>query len=226
MKDLQVWLTYHDKSQIEEYGLIETDIIRLFRGNDTQVSGKNINGLNKFYSEICTLYYVWKNNLRSSTVGFCHYRRKFQNVLELEKGQCQVLDIKKNSPIFPHYKLAHNFQDLYDVIEILENKYGKTNKYSQYLMTGNVFVPFCSFIMWYNDFNHLCDWLFPILFAWDEKNKLGMNPEKYMKKAQADFRYDNVDYQCRAVAFLAERLVSCYIVTEMHPLCVSDLNTL
>ena len=52
---------------------------------------------------------------------------------------------------------------------------------------------------------------------------LDMNPAMYMEKAQRDFRYDDVNYQCRAVAFLAERLISCYIVCNMIPFCVNTL---
>lgn len=60
MSDLQIWQTYHDESQLKEFNLVETDVIRLFAGNDIYVQGENINFLNKFYSEICTLYYVWR----------------------------------------------------------------------------------------------------------------------------------------------------------------------
>ena len=49
MEDLTIWLTYHDVKQIEEYKLVETDTIRLFKGNDVSVKGENINHLNKFY---------------------------------------------------------------------------------------------------------------------------------------------------------------------------------
>ena len=223
MSDLQIWQTYHDESQLKEFNLVETDVIRLFAGNDIYVQGENINFLNKFYSEICTLYYVWKNNKISSLVGFCHYRRTFSIVLELEKGQCQVLGINHNDPVFAHYKQAHNYQDIYDVVDILNSQYGNSNKYSKYLMNGNKFIPFCSFIMVYEDFDALCKWLFPILFAWDKMHGLEMNPEKYMEKARRDFRYGDINYQCRTIAFLAERLISCYIVTEMTPMCISCL---
>ena len=33
MRDLTIWLTYHDDSQIEQYGLREDDVFRLFKGN-------------------------------------------------------------------------------------------------------------------------------------------------------------------------------------------------
>lgn len=114
MNDLMIWVTYHDDKQIPQYGLKETDTIRLFKGNDVSIDGDSINHLNRFYSELTTMYYVWKNGL-------------------------------------------------------------------------------------------------------------DMNPARYMEKAQQDFRYDDVNYQCCAVAFLAERLISCYIVCNMKPFCVKTL---
>lgn len=51
MQELQIWITYHDDRQIEEYGLKEDDVYRLFKGNASNVDGENINHLNAFYSE-------------------------------------------------------------------------------------------------------------------------------------------------------------------------------
>ena len=31
MSELQVWITYHDDSQIEDFGLAEDDVFRLFK---------------------------------------------------------------------------------------------------------------------------------------------------------------------------------------------------
>lgn len=215
-------MTYHDDQLLTEYNLKETDTISLFKGNETSVKGDNINYLNRFYSELTTMYYVWKNKKKSKLVGFCHYRRLFNDCFGMEEGQCQVMAINR-TPVFQHYKMAHNYQDIYDTVEILNERYGEGNKYSKYLLRGNVFIPCCCFIMNYFDFEKLCEWLFPILFLWDKKNGLNMNPVKYMEKAQRDFRYDDVNYQCRAVSFLAERLISCYFITEMKPFCVTSL---
>ena len=35
MQALQIWITYHDYTQIEDYELAEDDVFRLFKGNDT-----------------------------------------------------------------------------------------------------------------------------------------------------------------------------------------------
>ena len=65
MKDLTIWCTYHKDEQIQQFGLLEDDVMRLFKGNDTGIEGENINHLNPFYSEIVTLYYVWKTESKA-----------------------------------------------------------------------------------------------------------------------------------------------------------------
>lgn len=223
MNDLTIWVTYHDDSQIEQYGLREDDVFHLFKGNDPHVSGDNINLLNPFYSELVTLYWVWKNHKYSKKVGFCHYRRKFRRLVDISEGQCQVLAINENCPIFIHYKTWHNYQDFYDAVDILNEQYGNGNPYSKYLLEGRIFVPFCCFVMHWEDFDRLCNFLFPILDAFDKKHGLNRKPERYMAKTVHDFRYDNVMYQRRAISFLAERLISCYIVCNMKPFCINEL---
>ncbi len=66
MNDLTIWLTYHNDKQIQEFGLKETDTIRLFKSNDVSIAGDNINHLNRFYSELTTMYYVWKNRMEDA----------------------------------------------------------------------------------------------------------------------------------------------------------------
>ncbi len=130
-----------------------------------------------------------------------------------------------STPLSNHYKLNYNYQDYYDIIDILNDKYGVDNKYTKYMLESNVFIPFCSFIMHYEDFESLCEFLFPILFEFDRRHNLGMDPERYMAKAKRDFRYDNQAYQARAISFLAERLISAYLVCNMNIVTVCSLTT-
>ena len=226
VKDLTMWLTYHDDAQIEQYGLKEDDTIRLFKGNDLSVEGDSINHLNRFYSEMTTMYWVWKNRHESRYVGFCHYRRRFTHMMELEQNECQVMEVV-NLPctVWQHYKDAHNYNDYYDIVDILNEKYGEGNQYAEYMLNSKTFIPFCSFIMRWGDFESLCEFFFPILFELDRRHGLSMDADRYWAKAEKDFRYDNKDYQARAMSFLAERLISCYIICHMNAVCVKALNT-
>lgn len=224
MKDFQMWITYHHDEQIQQYSLREDEHTRLFKGNDLQVGGDNINHLNAFYSEVVTLYWVWKNNAKSRLVGFSHYRRTFGRLLTLDRGECQVLAVNSRCDVFRHYKLAHNYHDLCGVVDILDDTYGKDNKYSHYLLEGGVFIPFCCFVMNWDDFLRLCNFLFGVLFEFDRRNGLCMDASRYREKAERDFPYDDVGYQQRSMGFLAERLISCYLLQEMKVLCVNEIN--
>jgi len=224
--DLTIWLTYHDDAQIGQYGLKEDETLRLFKDNDTDVEGDNINHLNRFYSEMTTMYWVWKNRHQSRLVGFCHYRRRFTHQMDLEKGECQVMEvIRFPFTVFQHYKDAHNYNDYYDVVDILNGKYGEGNPYTDYLLHSKTFIPFCSFIMHWEDFTAMCEFFFPILFEFDRRHGLSMSAEKYWAKAERDFRHDDKTYQARAMSFLAERLISCYMVCHMDAVCVKALKT-
>jgi hypothetical protein len=226
MNNLIVWQTYHDDRQILEYGLHEDEFLRLFKGNDTTIKGKNINYLNAFYSEITTLYWVWKNHVYSNYIGFCHYRRRFSYYLELNDNECEVLEIAHlSSNMLQYYKTWHNYHDYCELIDLVNEKYGKNNPYSENLIYNNVFVPYCSFIMQYEYFEKLCEFMFDLLFLLDKKMGLNMEAINYQNKAKKDFPYGaDITYQQRAFSFLAERLISSYIITNMKPICVKGIN--
>lgn len=224
MEKLNVWITYHDDELIEKYNLKEEKEIHLFNSNNTAVKGENINYLNKFYSELVTFYWVWKNHVESKYIAMCHYRRLFDQFLEVEPDVCQVMNIQRwRITVREQYKSAHNYHDYDDIIDILNKQYGKGNKYSNYMLNGHEFIPCCCFVMCYENFERLCEFVFPVLFEFDKMHNLNMNVDNYRRKAEIDFRYENIDYQQRAMSFLAERLVSCYIVCNMKAICLDTL---
>jgi hypothetical protein len=137
-----------------------------------------------------------------------------------------VLDIVRlSSNLLQHYKTWHNYLDYCDLVDVVNQKYGKGNKYSEHLIYNNVFVPYCCFIMHYEHFEKLCEFLFDLLFSLDKKLGLNMEADNYANKAKKDFPYGaDVVYQQRAFSFLAERLISSYIVTNMKPICVKGIN--
>ena len=60
-----IWCTYHDKQQLIDYDLHESEHFKLFNTNDLNMQGDNINYLNEYLAEFVCLYYVWKNNIKS-----------------------------------------------------------------------------------------------------------------------------------------------------------------
>jgi hypothetical protein len=84
---------------------------------------ENINELNRFLSEYVGMWYVWKNNLKSKYVGFCHYRRMINykdiNFKDIDGGGIQYFykfmltpEYRKNNFIenteFPFMRRLHN----------------------------------------------------------------------------------------------------------------------
>jgi len=76
MIDYKIWCTYHDKKLIEEYNLRELNNFKLFYTKENFENNViSLNYVQEFLNEWVTQYYVWKNNIKSDLVGFCHYRR-------------------------------------------------------------------------------------------------------------------------------------------------------
>ena len=73
--DYKIWCTYHDKQLIKTHDLCETDNFKLFYTKDN-LAGYSLNYAQLYLNEFVTQYYIWKNQIKSDYVGFCHYNRK------------------------------------------------------------------------------------------------------------------------------------------------------
>lgn len=71
-----IWCTYHDNKLLEEYDLKETENFKLFY-TKSKLPEYSINYVELYLNEFVTQYYIWKNQIKSDYVGFCHYRRNF-----------------------------------------------------------------------------------------------------------------------------------------------------
>ena len=216
--EYKIWVTYHDDAFVSQYGLRNDEHHILFASHK-DAGGENINYLNPVYSEMVTMWYVWKNQLRSDYVGFEHYRRHLNVVRMPKDGACQVYQILNfnDKTVYEQYAQWHNHEDMDAVLSVLEEKYGKDNKYSDYIIKSHLLIAKCTYLMKWDDFCTLCDFLFPILEAYTKKcgfEGLG-TLEDWHNKAVNDFAGDRPEYQRRVVSFLAERLISAWIYNEM-----------
>ncbi len=215
--EYRIWVSYHKDELIEKYGLSEDEHHTLF-ATHMDVAGKNINHMNPVYSEMVTMWYVWKNNLKSDYVGFEHYRRHLDIKSMPGKGECQIfraIDFGSMT-IYDQYARCHNAKDMDCVLGILDEKYGKGNPYSAHIKSGHVLIANCCFIMKWHDFLKLCSFLFPLLD--DFAAACGISNtcvSEWREKAKKDFRGYRTDYQTRVLSFLAERLISSWISTNM-----------
>lgn len=114
----------------------------------------NINYANKVLCEMCTMYYVWKNNLYSDFIGFDHYRRQFNindidQINNLNNNQCLFkyklnfiydLEDRPDTVKLDYYEM--HSKDIYDkMLNILANKYSKSSKYIKLQMKQIFYIP-------------------------------------------------------------------------------------
>lgn len=214
--DYVIWITYHKDELIQEYGLREDKHHRLFAAHKP-VQGDNINFLNTVYSELVTIYYVWKNQIKSRYVGFNHYRRQFAVTRLPNESECQIFRAKlKHTNIYSQYAKHHNPKDMDAIFDILNKRYGVSNPYVRSIRDGNVLLACNCFLMSWANFNKLCEFVFPVLFEFAQVTGCYDDVEKWRAKAVRDFSEEDATYQMRIQGFIAERLISAWIITHLN----------
>lgn len=206
--NLKLYCTFHSPELYDKYNL-KTDEIRIcFPSYNLDINGININYANPVLCEFVTMYYVWKNRLYSQFVGFEHYRRKFdKQIPELNHNQCYVMNLYRNKQKVKYDFYSDHTTHIYNTcLLLLKYKYKNIDLYNTMNNTTN-FIPYSCFIMSYSNFEKMCECIFPILFDLDIIYDGYLIFDNYLKI----FNYDS--YQARQLAFLGERLISCYILT-------------
>lgn len=128
-KKLTIYCCYHDESQIEKYGLNETDTFKPVYVKDDE--------LNEFISEISMFKYILEHDKDSDYIGTCHYRRQIRpeqiNMEELEKGKVYAYEKSIHHPSsvkrFLRNDCARAEWLYHDYVEFCDRLYGYDNKY-------------------------------------------------------------------------------------------------
>lgn len=143
MNNYTIWCTYHKPEFINEYNLKETDNFKLFY-TLANYKGISLNYAQLYFNEWVTQYYVWKNQIKSDYVGFCHYRRKFdvdeniENILKSNDIYMYEYELVPQ-PLYYHFEnlgLGYSINILLDAF-IKLNYYNKFDNYKKYLMDKN-----------------------------------------------------------------------------------------
>lgn len=179
--------------------------------------GDNISYKHRYYSDLSTVYWVWKN-VKVDYVGVCHYRRYFVSKIKKNRHEKKLNYIlteeeikkilKRSNIIVPkkrnyyietiesHYRHTHNSDD-YDIFrsvisdifpEYLESFDKVSNSHHAHL--------FNCFIMKKELFDDYCSFIFPILF--EVENRI-------------DFSNRSL-YDSRVCGYLAEFLLDTWII--------------
>lgn len=159
-EDLTIYCSYHDPKLVLEYNLdYVPNYVKLFNTSDLFVKGDNINYLNKYLCEVCTLYYVWKNNLYSKYIGFCHYRRFFVNLTDY------VFDNLQSNNYLCLCCLNYSRKSMKKVVY----DWYKLNTLYEYLKQLNIFDDYKLYKIFY-DSNTRVDvaWKISFILPWDK----------------------------------------------------------
>ena len=228
-EDLTIWTVYHKDGLLAEYQIKNPDTHKYYaaHGDDR---GDVINKLNPAWSELVAIYYLWRNGLKSEWIGINHYRRQFEPERLPEVGECCCYaKYDLGDTILDHYGKCHHREDLETAINCIDYRCGESNPYSEYLRTSRTLLGNICFVMRWEEFCDMCEWLFPILnhiktsligstHYFDEELEL------WRDKAVKDFGYDRADYQMRTISFIGERLVSAWIATNMRVIQIAKVN--
>lgn len=106
---IQIWVVGTYDFELHENPLIYNKFI-----TNEQYSGDCINELNRIFSEYVCQYYIWKNQIKSQLIGFCHYRRIIKQIQfrrgiqyfkswNLKKEDVQDLAENYEYPYFQYY---------------------------------------------------------------------------------------------------------------------------
>ena len=140
--NVKIYCIYYKDSQIDEYNLKETDIVKLFNTN-ANLELDNINYLSKYFCELTTYYYVLKNQIKYDYIGFCHYSRNFHKL---------YLDYIDNNHTQTFYFTGECKYSTRILKEYIKDVYGITNYYfdmtykHMYIFTWETFNKVCEFI--------------------------------------------------------------------------------
>ena len=225
---MKTYITYFDDNQIKEYNLKADENTILFKGNDTSYPGESINNLNVFYCELCTMYYVWKNNLKSDYVCFKQYRRPF-NYKEVGRmpnvGEVITFDkTKTDGLVINQYAYYHGRKRAIELYHILCTLFGGDSKEVSYFKDKQYMYTNNSMLLNWSDFCKMCEFVFGVIDKIDGFYGLHYTYDKYEKNAQIYTEDGRLDYQRHWMAYIGERLVSCYIDLHLKPLTIERLE--
>lgn len=157
-----------------------------YKGDNT---GDNISYKHKYYSDLSTVYWAWKNS-NADIIGVCHYRRYFVHSMKTDKKNRlkYILSNDEISSLIEKYNIVVPKKRKY-YIESIESHYKHTHIAKDYDILRNVVKQetpdyydafekvsksksahlFNCFIMNRMDYNDYCAFLFKVLFSVESK---------------------------------------------------------
>lgn len=166
-------------------------------------TGDNISNRNAQFCELTALYWIWKN-AADDFVGIEHYRRFFL----IDEIVCDVMSTNNIDVVLPtplcvmpslgeNYTLRHEPKPYEDMMDAIKTRYPDEYDAAVTFFSQGIYSPCNMLIAKKEVYDHLCEWMFPVLFEVADMN--GHFPDRY---------------QNRYPGFLSERLISFFF--ELH----------
>ena len=126
-KNWKAYVTYCNDKQKNEFNIKETEHIKLINiFEDMELP--NINHINHHYSQIISMYYVWKNNLYSDYVCIWDHRRFFTpiNFDRLDNNEIQAY-FHVYTEMTPYEYMIHEGMNEYIIYQFIKYMIEKRN---------------------------------------------------------------------------------------------------
>lgn len=216
-RKIKIYTTYCREEQ--EPRIEKNDIVTPYNTNCDEFP---TNILNKYWSEYIAIKNIWLKGRDTDYIGFDQYDTHFpyDDVKKLVSLNRVIFYTKMNvtSP-YKNFVGCHGEPDIMNAIKILDEKYGKGNKYTDYLYNGKMLYYKSCFVMPWEMFDKMAEFIFGVLDALDAEYNLNFDAEKYKELYQR--RVDEgifrnkarktFELQRRGFGYLAERLVSAWL---------------
>lgn len=181
----------------------------LLMNNDNKIYGHS-------WNEISMIELLMRSKtLIPDFVELVSYRRKLnisENEINLLKENNYIgLGITKfNKSIYEQYKLYHNIEDLYKIIEIIKNNHNDID----YNIVYNTNFCYTNSLIYCNklDFIKASEFVISVLYKFSELTNTHTDEltEQYVLNNKNKYNFFSVNYQSRLHGFLAERIYTLY----------------
>ena len=175
-RKIKIYTTYYKEEQ--EPRIEKNDIVTPYNTNCDEFP---TNVLNKYWSEYIAMKNIWLKGRDTDYIGFDQYDTHFpyEDVKKLVSLNRVIFYTKMNvtSP-YKNFVSCHGEPDIMNAIKILDEKYGKGNKYTDYLHNGKILYHKSCFVMSWEMFDKMAEFIFGVLDALDAEYGLNFDAEK------------------------------------------------
>lgn len=195
-------------------------------------TGDNISCWNKSFCEWTGIYWVWKNLELKDYVGINQERRFFEfynNIPDIENilSSADIITgnmIQLGMNCATHYFICHFIEDYSLLAEILYEKDRLLFNDFDLFSKSKSFFPCNISIMKREKFVEMCEFVFPIMFEFMKRRGFHsmddimsyVNSKEQVILSKKFSPNNTVEYQCRILAYIAERLVNLFIMAKCN----------